>query len=150
MAERVIVHTEGAAAYLVECLPDVGLNGTAVDDNTVHIVVPEGESAADVAWMIQDYGDRFRVALVQIDAAETAETCIHCGFELLPRSDRAGESRSHITHLNRCQTSAVPYGHEAHPALPCPDWCLGAQEARVGETCEHLVAPAGSDGPHHA
>lgn len=66
MSKIVIVHTRGQADYLVSCLPNIGLGGTALDDETVLILDLAGSDPEDVAYEIEEYGDRFGVTRTEI------------------------------------------------------------------------------------
>jgi hypothetical protein len=60
-------------------------------------------------------------------SAEKDVPCVHCGAPVRPAND----DWIHAHGLYRCQSSAVAYGHLAHPAgVPCradgPNPCLGA------------------------
>lgn len=61
-------------------------------------------------------------------------SCVHCGVGLM-------SAEGHSTHLGRCQSKEVPYGHLAHaPGTSCrvegPNPCLGAHEEGG---CSHLA-----------
>lgn len=80
-----------------------------------------------------------QMAAMRAELNRVPRYCVHCGVELVgPRSTKNGPpSWSHVTHLNRCQSKDVPYGHEAHPAeQECPPWCAGSREH---DRCPHRV-----------
>jgi hypothetical protein len=60
-----------------------------------------------------------------LPAGSSPPECRHCGEPLAPK----GDYWTHAHGLYRCQTSLVPYGHNAaHPDMPCvpggPNPCL--------------------------
>lgn len=64
----IVVTTDAHAAYLVESLPNVGLTGTAVDEDVVHIYDLAGSDPEDVKYELEEYGDRFGIKSVEVRA----------------------------------------------------------------------------------
>jgi hypothetical protein len=81
-------------------------------------------------------------AVVQaVNAVQPSKPCKHCGVPVVPR----GDSWVHGHGLYRCQSTSVPYGHNAEPiGQPCradgPNPCLGAtydrEARRTADTTE--------------
>jgi hypothetical protein len=67
-----------------------------------------------------------------------SEICAHCGVVVEQMNGFWAHRIGEGSYLNRCQSAAVPYGHEAHPGVgECPYWCLGHHEKPF---CTHKTA----------
>lgn len=64
------------ADYLVQMLPNEGLEGTAFDDDIAIVFVPDHDDPEDVAFEFWEYGDQFGIRAIDVleDAALRGES----------------------------------------------------------------------------